>query len=202
MGHVIFNVFADPAWRDIDDEWLRGEIPTSERARRQFALVNARETEFQQLIQRHAIDPAFPPLVAELRQHGVPVQVVSDGFDAYVRPMLARAGLADLPFQSNRLRFQDGVIDLEFPYERPGHDPRGGWKAGPVKALQAQGWRVAYTGDGMSDLAAARTADLLFARSQLAARCKLERIAYHAFDNMRDVHDWLRANLPPLLKTG
>ena len=39
MGHVIFDAFADPTWRDIDDEWIRGEIPTSERARRQFALV-------------------------------------------------------------------------------------------------------------------------------------------------------------------
>ncbi len=195
MGHVIFDAFADPTWRDIDDEWIRGEIPTSERARRQFALVNAREHEFQRLIDQHAIDPAFAPLVADLRDHGIPAQVVSDGFDAYVKPMLARAGFSDLPFQSNRLFFRNGSIELEFPHERPGHDPRGGWKAGPVRALQAQGWRVAYAGDGMSDWAAAQAADLLFARSQLAERCKLDRIPYHAFENMRDIHDWLRANL-------
>ena len=54
----------------------------------------------------------------------------------------------------------------------------------------------------MSDLAAARTADLLFARSQLAARCQQDGIAYHAFDDMRDVHDWVRANLPQLPETG
>ena len=71
-----------------------------------------------------------------------------------------------------------------------------------MRSLQSQGWRVAYSGDGMSDLAAARTADLLFARSQLAARCQLERIPYHPFDGMRDVHDWVRANLPQLLGTG
>lgn len=195
MGHVIFDAFGTPAWRDIDEEWIRGEIPTSERARRQFALVDAREHELQRLIDKHAIDPAFAPLVADLRDHGIPAQVVSDGFDAYVKPMLARAGLSDLPFQSNRLFFQNGSISLEFPHERPGHDPRGGWKAGPVRALRAQGWRVAYAGDGMSDWAAAQAADLLFARSQLANRCKLDRIPYHAFDDMRDVHDWLRASL-------
>lgn len=195
MGHVIFEAFADPTWRDIDDEWIRGEIPTSERARRQFALVQATEHEFLELIERHTVDPAFPPLVAELQMQNIPVQVVSDGFDAYVRPMLRRAGLPDLPFQSNRLLFRDGAIELEFPHERPGHDPRGGWKAGPVRALQSQGWRVAYAGDGMSDLSAARTADLLFARSQLADRCQLEGIPYHAFDGMRDVHKWVRANL-------
>ena len=197
MGHVIFDAFADPTWRVIDDEWIRGEIPTSERARRQFALVRATEQEFLDLIARHAIDPAYAPLVADLRGRGVPLQIVSDGFDVYVKPMLARAGLDDLPFQSNRLSFRNGAIELDFPHERPGHDPRGGWKAGPVRALQAEGWRVAYAGDGMSDLAAAHAADLLFARAQLAIHCRRERIAYHAFEGMRDVHDWVRANLLP-----
>lgn len=195
MGHVIFDAFADSTWRDIDDEWIRGEIPTSERARRQFALVTVREPEFLRLIEEHAVDPAFPALVADLRAHGNPVQVVSDGFDAYVKPMLTHAGLSDLPLQSNRLFFRNGSIKLEFPHERPGHDPRGGWKAGPVKALQAEGWSVAYAGDGMSDWAAARAADLLFARSQLADRCKQDGIPYHAFGDMRDVHHWVRANL-------
>ncbi len=198
MGHVIFDAFAHPTWRDIDDEWIRGEIPTSERARRQFALVNAREPEFLKLIKEHAVDPAFPALVADLADHDIPVQVVSDGFDAYVKPMLTRAGLSDLPFRSNRLYFRNGSIELEFPHERPGHDPRGGWKAGPVRALQAEGWRVAYAGDGMSDWAAAGAADLLFARSQLAVRCRRDGIPYHAFEGMRDIHDWVRANLLPV----
>ena len=201
MGHVIFDAFADPAWRDIDDEWIRGEIPTSERARRQFALVRTDQQRFLDLIERHAVDESFPPLVADLRAHGIPVQVVSDGFDAYVRPMLARAGLSDLPFQSNRLFFRNGALELEFPHERPGHDPRGGWKAGPVRALQAQGRRVAYAGDGMSDWAAARAADLLFARDRLALQCRREGIAYHAFEDMRDIQRWMRANLWHFLQT-
>ena len=119
MGHVIFDAFADPTWRDINDEWNRGEIPTSERARRQFALVHTDEQRFLDLIDQHAIDPAFPPLVADLRSHGIPAQVVSDGFDAYVKPMLARAGLSDLPFQSNGLFFKNSSIKLEFPTSVP-----------------------------------------------------------------------------------
>ena len=54
---------------------------------------------------------------------------------------------------------------------------------------------MAYAGDGMSDLAAARLADLLFARDRLAAQCQIEGIAYHAFSNMREIHSWVRANL-------
>ena len=199
MGHVIFDAFADPTWRDIDDEWIRGEITTSQRARRQFALVHAREHEFQRLIDQHAVDPAFPALVADLAEHGIPAQVVSDGFDAYVRPMLARAGLLRpaLPVQP-ACSFATAQLNLSSPTNVPATIPRGGWKAGPVRTLQAQGWRVAYAGDGMSDWAAAQAADLLFARSQLADRCKQDGIPYHAFDGMRDVHDWVRANLLPV----
>ena len=59
MGHVIFNAFADQSWRDIDDEWVQGHIPTSERARRQFELVRAGEQEFLALIDQHKVDPDF-----------------------------------------------------------------------------------------------------------------------------------------------
>lgn len=196
MGHVIFNAFADPSWREIDEEWIRGEIPTSARARRQFQLVRAGREELLELIARQRVDPGFAPLVAELRARGIEPRVVSDGFDIYVRPMLAGAGLADVAFQSNRLTFRDGSIELEFPHERPDHDPRGGWKAGVVRAAQRGGRRrVAYAGDGFSDLAAARLADLLFARDRLAVHCDGERIAYHAFSDMRDIHRWVRASL-------
>ena len=195
MGHVIFNALADPSWREIDDMWIRGEIPTSERARRQFQLVRAGRGELLALIARHRIDPGFASLVAALRSRGIEPQVVSDGFDIYVRPMLAQAGLADLAFQSNRLTFRDDSIELEFPHEQPDHDPRGGWKAGVVRAVRRGGRRVAYAGDGFSDLAAARVADLLFAREHLAACCEDEGIAFHPFSQMRDIHCWVRANL-------
>ena len=64
-----------------------------------------------------------------------------------------------------------------------------------VRAARLGGRRVAYAGDGLSDLAAARIADLLFARDRLAAHCETEGIAYHAFSDMRDIHRWVRANL-------
>ena len=199
MGHVIFNAFADQSWRDIDDEWIQGHIPTSERARRQFELVRAGEQEFLALIDQHKVDPDFFALVTFLRENGIEVQVVSDGFDVYVGRMLRAEGLDDLPVQSNMLRFREDKIVLEFPHERAGHDPRGGWKGEAVRNVQATGSRVAYIGDGMSDLSAARVADLLFACGSLAKCCEQEGLSYHAFTGMRDVHHWLQVN--PIAKS-
>ena len=194
MGHVIFNAFADSSWRDIDDEWIRGQIPTSERARRQFELVRAGEPEFLALVDQHKVDSDFHALVIFLRQNEIGVQVVSDGFDVYVGRMLNAAGLGDVPFQSNTLGFSGDEIVLGFPHERPGQDPRGGWKGEAVEKVKASGCRVAYVGDGMSDLSAARAADLLFARGSLVQCCEQEGIPYHAFSRMLDVYDWLQVN--------
>ena len=194
MGHVIFDAFADPAWREIDEEWIRGDITTSERARRQFELVCTDEQALLNLVDKHEVDSGFGPLVADLRARGVEVQVVSDGFDFYVGRMLAKAGLSDVPFQSNHLEFLNGAIALEFPHQRPGQDPRGGWKGEVVRSVATTGRRVAYAGDGMSDLLAARAADLLFARDRLAICCDADDIPYHSFSCMENIHRWVRRN--------
>ena len=198
MGHAIHDALGRPAWREIDARWVRGEITTSRRAHDQFALIDASQAEFEALVARHRIDPAFPPLVDDLRSQGAEVEIVSDGFDFYVSRMLAAAGLTDLPFTANQLGFRNGEIVLEFPHERTNGPTGAGWKAGHVRRAKARGRRVAYVGDGFSDLQAAPLADLLFAKSHLATHCDAHGIAYHSFSTLADVRTWVRGNLREL----
>ena len=198
MGHAIHDGLGRPAWREIDARWVRGEITTSRRAHEQFALIDASQAEFEALVARHHIDPVFPPLVDDLRAQGAEVEIVSDGFDFYVSRMLAAAGLTDLPFTANGLNFRNGEIVLDFPHERPDGPTGAGWKVDHVRRAQACGRRVAYVGDGFSDLQAAPLADLVFAKSHLATYCDAEGIAYHSFSTLDDVRRWVRENLGEL----
>ena len=198
MGKAILDAFAAPEWRAIDDRWVRREIPTSVRARAQFALVDADRCDLDDFVRAHRIDAAFPELAAELRARGAEVRVVSDGFDYYVRPMLVAAGAQDVPFVANRMAFRDGAIELEVPHEAEGCGHCGVCKGAQVRSAQAAGRRVAFVGDGVSDRHAADQAQVVFARHLLAEYCEARGIPYHSFASIADVHAWVIAHLPEL----
>ena len=196
MGHVLFDALATPAWRVIDDRWIRREIPTSVRARAQFDLVSPDRCAFHRLIDQHAVDPAFPELVRGLQVAGAEVRIASDGFGFYISRMLSAAGLADLPVDSNRLDLREGAIVLDFPYEQDGCGHCGMCKALPVRRAKARGRRAVYVGDGYSDRCAVTEADVVFAKDSLAAHCQANGISYHAFASLADVQTWVSQRTP------
>jgi len=53
--------------------------------------------------------------------------------------------------------------------------------------LRTEGYRIAYVGDGHSDLCPALEADHVFAKAELAQLCDQEEIAYISFDRFADV---------------
>ncbi len=191
MGHVILDAMSTPEWRVIDARWDRREIPTSVRARAQFAPVVPDPETLNRLIDQQAIDPEFPALVRELQAAGAEVRIASDGFDAYVTRMLAAAGLSDLPVDVNHLDMGDGEITLTFPREDDGCGHCGMCKRVPVRRAHEAGRLAAYIGDGLSDTCAAPEADLLFAKGRLADHCDTHGIPYHAFENLSDVGTWV-----------
>src|SRR5437879_5580140 len=58
--------------------------------------------------------------------------------------------------------------------------------------LRTEGFRMAYVGDGHSDLCPAVEADVVFAKRELAELCAEESIAYTTFVNFADVQRHLR----------
>jgi len=196
MGHVIFDALATPEWRVIDDRWIRREIPTSVRARAQFDLVKPDLRAMHRLIDRQAVDPAFSALARGLQRAGADVRIASDGFAFYISRMLAAAGLADLPVDSNRLEVRRGAIVLDFPYEQDGCGHCGMCKALPVRRAKARGHRAVYIGDGYSDRCAVSEADVVFAKDSLEAHCQANDIPYHAFASLSDVQTWVNHQTP------
>ena len=197
MGNRICSLFCGPAWREIDARWARGEIPTSERARQQFAFVQADSNQIDTLVDACGIDPAFPALVSDLRFVGADVEIVSDGFDYYISRMLAEGGMSDIPYMANHLEFCNGAIELDFPNEHEGCGHCGTCKGVAVRRARARGRLVAYVGDGLSDVCAAEVADALFAKGNLAEHCDSNGLAYHSFDTLSDVRGWVGRCLGP-----
>jgi len=170
VAELLLQEFTGDAWREI--EALHPKIGTRETLTRQFALVRATRDRLVAAAERLAeIDPTFPPFVEYCRQNTVPVEIVSEGFDAYLLPLLRKWGL-DLPYRTNGVTFYGEGLVLTFPYADATCSLCGTCKMGRVLQLRALGYRVAFVGNGISDICPALEADLVFAKDDLARLCR------------------------------
>ena len=106
------------------------------------------------------IDPTFAPFVERCEAAGVAVTIVSSGIAPLIEARLAAVGLerlrviasdVDVHPTSWTMRFRDASLN-------------GTDKAAHVRALQENGTRVAFAGDGISDFDAALAADVRYAK--------------------------------------
>lgn len=167
--------------------WMRGEMGHRELTEAQCALLLVTPEEARAFARPFAVDPHFPPFVRQALARGDAVAVVSEGFDFYVRDLLERAGLGDLPWSANALRFEGGRVRPEFPALEDGCGRCGNCKGAHVRAWRAKGYSPVLVGDGLSDRCGARAADHVLARRDLLAWCRAEGIAVTPFESFADV---------------
>ena len=89
----LFERFADPAWRSIDDAWLAGRLTSWEATARKVALLRATPDEIRDFLRTMSVDADFPAFVDLCRRHGARLTVLSDGLDLVLRTVLGAAGL-------------------------------------------------------------------------------------------------------------
>jgi 2,3-diketo-5-methylthio-1-phosphopentane phosphatase len=195
VGPFILASLTGSRWIPPNQAWERGELTTPERARQQWALLEADEAAVASVLAGIRLDPALPVLLRECRRRGIRVWIVSDGFDFYIERLLDSHGVTGIPFFANRARWRDGRWELDFPRPDAPGAPAGAWKAAVVRRFQDEGARVVYVGDGLSDRVAAEAADRRFAKGKLAEHCRRHGIAFEPFETLADVH----AGLPALL---
>jgi 2-hydroxy-3-keto-5-methylthiopentenyl-1-phosphate phosphatase len=180
---------AEPAWLDVEKEWLAGRIGSRECLAQQAALIRATPEELDAALSDVSIDPDFVPFVAAASRIGSTMQVVSDGFDRCILPVLRRAGIR-LPVTSNRLRH---VSANRWTAEFPSFAPDCQSMSGVCKCQAAQTKRtLVLIGDGRSDFCLASRADVVLAKGKLAAHCAESNYPFTPINSFADVLDWLR----------
>ncbi len=185
--HVLTRAASD-GWRDIDEQFRRGEIDSRECILDEWELVTGDEATLRTIAAEVELDPGLGPLADALRAAGAEVTVVSDGFGFYVEDACAPFGLDIL---TNAVDFSTGR--LLFP-----HEDRccpcascGVCKQAPIKEAQHRGQTTVLIGDGASDRKAALLADIVFAKGVLASWCAAVGVEFTPFDALTDVHRML-----------
>jgi 2-hydroxy-3-keto-5-methylthiopentenyl-1-phosphate phosphatase len=184
IGAAFARAFSPGGAAEHDDllgPWISGELGHRELTELQCRLISATASEALAFTRGFELDPHFAPFVRETLARGDQVMVVSEGFDFYLADQLARAGLQDVPFAANRLRFEPDRVVAEFPWSAAGCGRCGNCKGQHVR------FETVLVGDGFSDRCGAREADRVIARGDLIEWCARESIAARAFTDFAEV---------------
>ena len=176
VDHVLSRL-APPAWEAVEAAWLNGEITAAQCMREQIGMISASVESLDSVLDEVELDPT----------RRVPLTVVSDGVDYFIRRILGRERLNYLPLVSNRLVLDDhGAWSLEQPWSQAPCTAASGVCKCATLAGGPPG-TVVYIGDGRSDFCAAGQADLVFAKGALADHCRANGIAFEPFETFEDV---------------
>ena len=183
VDHVLVEL-ADPAWRDVEARWVRGEISAAECMRTQVAMIDASDGKLDALLDTVELDPGFAGFVEWCEARGIPVTIVSDGVDYFIRRILARHGLERVHVTANRL-VETTPLALEQPWSRAGCAAGSGVCKCDVAARERS--TLVYVGDGRSDFCVSGRADILFAKASLADYAAARGQAHHVYETFDDV---------------
>ncbi|KAL4399310.1 phosphatase [Malassezia pachydermatis] len=196
------------ARRKIADDVVADRIGFRDGFRQMLQSVKRPFPEMQELVRRDIkLDPGFKEFHAFAKENNIPIVVVSSGMTPIIRAifsnLLGQEEADKLDIISNDVEFTDAEKKgdtWEIVYRHPdnyyGHD----------KSLSIQPFRdlpkrpiLLFAGDGISDMSAARHADVLFVKDKkdndLATYCRNHDIGFHLFK------DWTvpKAKLEQLL---
>src|SRR5213596_1255849 len=95
VAEAILEEFAPASWWDIEELHRARKIGTRESMAREFALLHAKQADLIRFVDDHVeMDDTFRDFAAFCQRRQIPLEIVSEGLDFYVRQPMRRAPCA------------------------------------------------------------------------------------------------------------
>ncbi len=184
VAEMLLHHFGDASWQDVRARFRAGELSLKDYQEITFNGIKADVAAMQAYVRENAtLRPGFSELWRYCQSINSPMAVVSLGLDFYIRALLEKEGVGDVPVYCVNTRFTAAGISYYYHHTRPGAEENGNSKGLVVERYQQLGYHVIYAGDGRSDFEAAERADTVFARSFLAEECARQNVPYRPFSD-------------------
>lgn len=196
---AIMKQFNPPGWDPIKDDVLAQNISIREGVAKMFSLLpsDKKDEIIEYVLEQAEIRDGFTEFVAYAKEQDIPLYIVSGGIDFFVRPLLEPFG----PFAGvycNEADFSGETITIQFPHGCDGECESQGCgccKPSIIRTLLKDGAKSIVIGDSITDLEAAKRADLVIARDFLIEKCEELGLSYEPFENFHDVMSIIDARL-------
>lgn len=194
---AILEAYADPKWLEFERKWLDGRIGSRDCLKAQMALVRATRTQVNSVLDEIGLDDGLVPLLEISAAHGIPVHVVSDGFDYCIKRILNQDKRISQMLGTGRIcaahlesRGTHWRTDFPFFHQTCAHGCAT-CKPAVMRLLNKANAPVIFVGDGLSDRYAVESADLVFAKHSLAAYCTEQSIEHVPYEELKHVTAYL-----------
>jgi 2,3-diketo-5-methylthio-1-phosphopentane phosphatase len=187
---ALLTEFAEPQWLEIEDDWRAGKFGSRECLAQQTRLLRIQPDRLDAYLDDVPVDPDVKGFFDDCFMRGLPVTVVSDGYDWAIRRVLSRIGVRGVPIVANRLvHIGDDRWAVLFPHSAQ----NCGSGVCKCAAANAQALMV-HIGDGRSDVCVSDLADIVFAKGHLLENRNERGLDSTPFERFSQI----RAMLPEL----
>ncbi len=190
-AEYLLEKFAQGNWQQYDVQLEKGEITLEECMIKQYAMIKTPEAVLlEELANAAKMRAHFDRLAAYCTARNIPLIIVSAGLDFCITHFLEIIGWAGLiEIHSAETKFTDKGIDLVFPELRD--KTSTDFKVDLIEFYKAQGMRVVYIGDSLSDFNAVKHADFSFTikNKKLSEFCERQGIIYQEIETFQEVID-------------
>ncbi|NGQ95230.1 2-hydroxy-3-keto-5-methylthiopentenyl-1-phosphate phosphatase [Brevibacillus sp. SYP-B805] len=187
---AIMRRFAPPEWEALTEQILGQKISVREGVGKLFSLLpSALKDEITRFIVQEArIRPGFAEFVRFCDERGIELLITSGGIDFFVDPILAPFNLRG-PIYCNGSDFSGETITITWPHacDEHCHNDCGMCKTTIIRRYDPDTCFRVVIGDSITDLAGAKIADFVIARSFLEKKCAELGLPYKPFATFHDV---------------
>ncbi|MHB1447388.1 MAG: HAD-IB family phosphatase [Acidimicrobiales bacterium] len=183
-GVYLLDHLAPPSWRQIETLYKTGEIGSRECLVRQWALLPRDRAAIEAAVREVPLDAGFAPLITYLVSEGAEVTILSDGYGFRAQEVARDVGVEAV---TNAVDWERHAVLFPNAARSCPCGLCGTCKRSPINAAKERGRQTILVGDGASDAQAAQVADIVFAKAELADRCKQADIRYYQFESLLEV---------------
>ncbi|MBD8497568.1 2-hydroxy-3-keto-5-methylthiopentenyl-1-phosphate phosphatase [Paenibacillus arenosi] len=196
---ALIKHFNPEGWRDIVEDVLAERITIRDGVGQMFALLPAsmKDQVIRQAIDQAVIRPGFKEFLAFCKQHEIEFYVTSGGIDFFVYPLLEPFDIPHNHIYCNGSDFSGENIRITWPHacQEPCTNDCGMCKTTIVRQFPAEQYERIVIGDSVTDFAAAKLVEFVYARAQLIDKCEELGLPHATFDTFHDIVEHLSASI-------
>lgn len=197
---MIMEKFAPPEWVKIKDQILYERTVTlKDGVEKLFSLIDSsKKNEIIQFAKKEAkIRAGFDEFLDFCKKENIEFNVVSGGLDFFVESVLEKYK-NKLKIFCNLGNFNSKNIKIDYKYLPKNCSLCGTCGCCKIEIIEKYS-KEKYTriliGDSLTDLAASKVADMVFARGDLIKYLEQDKISYILFENFHEVKEQLAQKL-------